>query len=157
MSFSLPHLISRRDTGGTAVASSIPQHLAHLSALSASSLALISRTTSAEPKSVASPTAPAEFESLRISSTTPSSSPETALCDIRAAALAQAFPQPPKARKAKAGNTIRRSTFRPHIPAKQRILGWTTPYAVEQQRSYDHIPAPDQAAALAEMANADKP
>ncbi|KAI0628703.1 DNA breaking-rejoining enzyme [Trametes polyzona] len=38
-----------------------------------------------------------------------------------------------KPRKARPENTISASRFRPHVPAEDRLLSWTTPFAIEAQ------------------------
>lgn len=72
-------------------------------------------------------TIPTPFDT-HISTVLPSTSPHSALMDIRLAAALSL--QPTIARKPAEGNVISPSPFRPHVPADRRILLWTTPYSL---------------------------
>ncbi|KAF7327363.1 hypothetical protein MKEN_00313900 [Mycena kentingensis (nom. inval.)] len=99
------------------------------------------------------PNPPSSFDSLRVSSLTPSTNPSTRASDIAVAAISRAFPQPGKARRPKAGNAHKPNSLRPFVPASMRILAWQTPFGEERLGSTDYLPAADMARVRAEIMN----
>ncbi|KAF7314725.1 hypothetical protein MKEN_00946500 [Mycena kentingensis (nom. inval.)] len=74
---------------------------------------------------------------------------------ITKAALAQAFPPGPgraKARRPRAGNEVVPSPFRPHVPAEQRLVAWTTPHGLSAWGGSEFIPAAHKARVMVGMA-----
>ncbi|KAF7297528.1 hypothetical protein MIND_00987000 [Mycena indigotica] len=72
--------------------------------------------------------------------------------NVRLAAIAHSFGTS-KPCRAKLGNNIRPSPYRPPVPATHRFLAWCTPFSTSQQSYRAHILLEDQALALAEINN----
>ncbi|KAF7311173.1 hypothetical protein MKEN_01018500 [Mycena kentingensis (nom. inval.)] len=109
---------------------------------------LISNTsTQNEP-----PTLPDSFAQLRISNVLPASDETTRFMDVRAAAITLGLPAT-KARRPRAGDAIRPSSLRPHVPATHRFLAWQTPAGVAAQSKRSNIPPRAQALGMAEIAS----